>query len=40
MEDAARSQITYLSAEARRVLSELGKATQLLECFKGILALR
>jgi|LauGreSBDMM110SN_4_FD.fasta_scaffold19756_2 hypothetical protein len=40
MDDAGRSQMTYLSPEARKVLGDLGKATQLLECFKGILALR
>ena len=33
-------QMSQLSGEARRVLGELGKASQLLECMKGLLALR
>ena len=40
MEEAARTQMSQLSGEARRVLGELGKASQLLECMKGLLALR
>ena len=32
--------MSQLSGEARRVLGELGKASQLLECMKGLLALR
>lgn len=40
MEESARAQILSLNEKARKILEELHKAGQLLECMNGILALK